>query len=136
MYAHVENGIVDYRGALPKTWRNISGLNTMAGNDEYLAPLGWLPYVEVPVVIGENEVPDGEDTVIEATRVVSTAKKRKLTAPEIADNVKELARREIDRLEKLETPRSLAEAILDPSAGRGWLTDNRAAIATERAKLR
>ena len=36
MYAHVENGSVTYRGLLPKTWRNISGLNLSDGNDDYL----------------------------------------------------------------------------------------------------
>jgi hypothetical protein len=67
MYAHVENGVVTYRGTLPKTWRNISGLNLSDGNDDYLKTLGWLPYVEVSVEIGENETPDGEDTVITET---------------------------------------------------------------------
>jgi len=36
MYAHVENGSVTYRGTLPKTWKNISGLHLSEGDYERL----------------------------------------------------------------------------------------------------
>jgi len=41
---------------------------------------------------------------------------------------------EITRLESLETPRRLAEAVLT-TEGKTWLANNRALIAVERAKL-
>ncbi len=139
MYAHVENGVVTYRGTLPKTWRNISGLNLSDGDDDYLKTLGWLPYVEVSVEFDENETPDGEDTVITETEVTSTAKKRAMTAGEIASRDSDAALSEILRLEELETPRRLAEALSDDcggtAEGRSWFKDNRDKIAEERAKL-
>ena len=139
MYAHVENGGVTYRGTLPKTWRNISGLNLSVGDDDYLKTLGWLPYVEVSVEIGVDETPDGEDTVVTETEVTSTAKKRAMTADEKTDRNNGEATAEITRLEELEIPQRLAEALPDESGGsaegRAWFKDNREKIAVERAKL-
>jgi len=139
MYAHVENGSVTYRGTLPKKWRNISGLNLSDGDDDYLKTLGWLPYVEVSVQIGVDETPDGEDTVITETEVTATAKKRAMTEDEKTDRNNGVARQEINRLEELETPQRLADALPDDSGGsadgRAWFKANRAKIAVERAKV-
>ena len=139
MYAHVENGSVTYRGFLPKSWRNTSGLNLSEGDDDYLKTLGWLPYVEVSVEIGVDETPDGEDTVITETEVTSTAKKRAMTTDEKTDRTNSEASQEILRLEELETPRRIAEALPDESGGsadgRAWFKANRGKIAVERAKL-
>ena len=139
LYAHVENGVTTYRGELPKSWRNISGLNLSEGNDDYLKTLGWVPYVEVSVEFGEDEIPDGEDTVITETEVTSTAKKRAMTDAEKTDRTNIEAENEIFRLEELETPQRLAEALPDDSGGtadgRAWFKDNRAKIAVERAKI-
>jgi len=139
MYAHVENGSVTYRGFLPKSWRNTSGLNLSEGDDDYLKTLGWLPYVEVPIEIGVDETPDGEDTVITETEVTSTAKKRAMTTDEKTDRTNSEASQEILRLEELETPRRIAEALPDESGGsadgRAWFKANRGKIAVERAKL-
>jgi len=139
MYAHVENGSVTYRGTLPKSWRNISGLNLSEGNDDYLKTLGWFPYVEVSVEIGADEVSDGEDTLITQTKVTSTAKKRAMTEDEKTDRNNGEATLEINRLEALETPQRLAEALPDESGGsaegRTWFKTNRGKIAVERAKL-
>ena len=139
LYAHVEDGVVTYRGTLPKTWQNVSGLNLSEGNDDYLKTLGWVPYVEVPVEIGVDETSDGENTVITETEVTSTAKKRALTAAEKTDRTKSEALQEIIRLEEFETPRRIAEALPDESGGsadgRAWFKANRGKIAVERAKL-
>jgi len=139
LYAHVEDGVVTYRGTLPKTWGNTSGLNLSEGNDDYLKTLGWLPYVEVPVEIGVDETSDGEDTVITETEVTSTAKKRAMTAAEKTDRTNSEALQEIIRLEEFETPRRIAEALPDDSGGsvdgRAWFKANRGKIAVERAKL-
>ena len=139
LYAHVENGGVTYRGSLPKAWRNVSGLNLSAGDDDYLKTLGWVPYVEVPVEIGADEVADGEDMVITETKDTSTAKKRAMTEDEKTDRNNGVARQEINRLEELETPQRLAEALPDDSGGtvdgRAWFKANRGKIAVERAKI-
>ena len=139
MYAHVENGSITYRGTLPKSWRNISGLNLSEGNDDYLKTLGWVPYIEVPIEIGVDETGDGEDTVVTETEVTAIAKKRAMTEDEKTDRYKGEALQEINRLEELETPRRLAEALPDESAGsaegRTWFKTNREKIAIERAKL-
>ena len=87
MYAFVEDGSVTYRGSLPKKWRNISGLNLSDGDDDYLKTLGWLPYVEVSVEIGADEIADGEDTVVTETKVTSTAKKRAMTDAEKTERI-------------------------------------------------
>jgi len=52
----------------------------------------------------------------------------------LADAPKVAAQAEINRLEALETPRRLAEAVLSDE-GKAWLTANRDKIATERGKL-
>jgi len=139
LYAHVENGSITFRGTLPKAWRNISGLNLSEGDDDYLKTLGWFPYVEVAVEIGVDETQDGEDTVITETQVIATAKKRTLAEAEKTSRNNSVALQEIDRLEKLEIPQRLAEALPDESGGsaegRAWFKANRAKIAVERAKL-
>jgi len=139
LYAHVENSSVTYRGTLPKSWRNISGLNLSEGDDDYLKTLGWVSYVEVSVEVGVDEISDGEDTVITETKVTSTAKKRAMTEDEKTSRNNAEALEEINRLEVLETPRRLAEALPDESGGsaegRAWFKTNREKIAVERAKL-
>ena len=139
MYVLVEDGVVTYRGSLPKSWRNVSGLNLSDGDDDYLKTLGWLPYVEVSVEIGTDEIANGEDTVVTETEVTSTAKKRAMTDAEKTSQNNSVALQEINRLEELEIPQRLAEALPDDSGGsadgRAWFKDNRAKIAVERAKL-
>ena len=139
LYAHVEDGSITYRGTLPKAWRNISGLNLSEGDDDYLKTLGWFPYVEVAVEIGVDEIADGEDSVITETEVTSTAKKRAMTEDEKTSRNNSVALQEIDRLEALEIPQRLAEALPDDSGGsaegRAWFKANREKVAAERAKL-
>jgi len=135
MYAHIEDGVIDYQGGLPRNWRNISGLDKSDGDAAYLKPLGWLPLIEVGVTLGEDETADGENVVIGSDDVTVTALKRAMTAAEITARTKSEALSEINRLEELETPSRMAEAVLDLLDGRAWLTDNRAAIAVEREKL-
>ena len=140
LYACVEDGVVTYRGTLPKKWRNISGLNLSEGDDAYLKTLGWVPYVEVSVEFGADETPDGEDTVVTKTEVTATAKKRAMTDDEKINRDNSDALNEIFRLEALEIPQRLAEALPDDSGGsaegRAWFKANRAKIAVERAKLK
>ena len=139
LYAHVEDGVVTYRGTLPKNWRNISGMNLSEGDDDYLKTLGWVPYVEVSIEIGADEIAAGEDTVITETEVTSTIKKRAMTEDEKTDRNNSEALQEINRLEELEIPQRLAEALPNESGGttegRAWFKANRAKIAVERAKI-
>ena len=95
--------------------------------------------MEVSVEIGVDETSDGEDSVITETEVTSTAKKRAMTDAEKTSRTNSKALQEIIRLEELETPRRLAEALPDESGGsaegRAWFKTNRGKIAVERAKL-
>jgi len=87
MFAHIESGSVDFRGSLPKNWRNISGLSLSAEDLPFLKSIGWLPYIEVTVSLGVNEVIDGEDTVIGSDKVTSTQTKRSMTDAEISSRL-------------------------------------------------
>jgi hypothetical protein len=138
-YAHVEDGVVGHRGALPKNWRNISGLNKSDGDNAFLKTLGFLPLVEVPATLGANDVSTGWTTSITASKVTNTQGKRAMTAAEKTDRTNREALEEINRFEMLETPQRLAEALPDESGGsadgRAWFKANRGKIAVERAKL-
>jgi hypothetical protein len=70
---------------------------------------------------------------IQFTAEEEAAQDAKVAAYE-ADRPRRLALQEIARLESLETPRRLAEAVLTVE-GKTWLEANRALIAVERAKL-
>lgn len=87
MFAHIESGSVDFRGSLPKNWKNISGLGLSANDLPFLKGIGWLPYIEVSVSLGVNEVIDGEDIVIGSDKVTSTQTKRSMTDAEISSRL-------------------------------------------------
>ena len=135
MYAHVENGSITHRGALPRNWRNISGLNKSDGNASFLKPLGWIPLVTVPVTLGPDETMDGEDVAIGADSVTVTELKRAMTAGEIASRDSDAALAEINRLEAEMTPRRMREHALGIEEPVNWLADQDALIVLERAKL-
>jgi hypothetical protein len=84
MYAHVENGTVDYRGKLPKNWKNISGLNLSEGDNTFLKTIGWLPLTETKVTPAYNEVLDSDQVVINADDVQITQRVRGMTSDERA----------------------------------------------------
>jgi len=135
MYAHVENGSITHRGALPRNWRNISGLNKSDGDASFLKPLGWIPLVTVPVTLGPDETMDGEDVAIGADSVTVTELKRTMTAGEIASRDSGAALAEINRLEAEMTPRRMREHALGIEEPVNWLADQDALIVLERAKL-
>ncbi len=84
LYAHVEDGSVDYMGSLPKSWGNVSGLHLSTGDDEYLKTLGWLPLVETNVTPDANQTFDTDVVTIEEDRVLLIHRVRDMTAQEIA----------------------------------------------------
>ena len=133
LYAHVEDGSVTYMGSLPKNWRNTSNLDKV--NDSvFLKSLGWVPLIEKPATIGENEVSDGWVQTITEESVTTTERKRDMTKEEREARTRNNALTEINRLEELETPTRIAEAVLTEE-GKAWLQANRDLIAVERAKL-
>ena len=133
LYAHVEDGSVTYMGTLPKNWRNTSNLDKV--NDSvFLKSLGWVPLIEKPATIGENEVSDGWVQTITEESVTTTERKRDMTKEEREAKTRNHALAEIQRLEQLETPTRIAEAVLSEE-GKAWLQANRDLIAVERAKL-
>ena len=85
MFAHVEQGSVDYRGGLPRNWRNISGFHHLEGDLAALKSHDWLPLVVVSSPLGPDEVETTTDTVITADDVTDTVNKRAMTAQEITD---------------------------------------------------
>jgi hypothetical protein len=133
LYAHVEDGSVTYMGTLPKNWRNTSNLDKVS-DSVFLKSLGWVPLIEKPATIGENEVSDGWVQTITKESVTTTERKRDMTKEEKEARTRNNALTEIGRLEALETPTRIAEAVLTEE-GKAWLQVNRDLIAVERAKL-
>ena len=133
LYAHVEDGSVTYMGTLPKNWRNTSNLDKVS-DSVFLKSLGWVPLIEKPATIGENEVSDGWVQTITKESVTTTERKRDMTKEEREARTRSNALAEIERLEELETPTRIAEAVLTEE-GKAWLQANRDLIAVERAKL-
>ena len=84
LYAHVEDDIITYRGALPKNWRNTSGLNLSDGDNDFLKTIGWLPLTEIKITPTYNEVLDSDQVVINADDVQITQQVRSMTADERA----------------------------------------------------
>ena len=85
-YFLVEGGqITKGPRTLPKSWRNISGLNLLSA--EKLSALGWLPQeiVGFTPFDPETQVRTGPVNEIEAAKVVSTYTVRDMTAQEISD---------------------------------------------------
>jgi len=133
LYAHVEDGSVTYMGTLPKNWRNTSNLDKVS-DSVFLKSLGWVPLIEKPATLGENEVSDGWVQTITKESVTTTERKRDMTKEEREARSRDNALTEINRLEELETPTRIAEAVLTEE-GKAWLQANRDLIAVERAKL-
>jgi hypothetical protein len=81
-YCLVENNaIVDGPRGLPRSWRNISGLNWLSDHD--LRPLGWLPSRIEEGIVDEKFV--GSTFTITETEVIETKQWRKFTAEEQAE---------------------------------------------------
>ena len=85
MYAHVENGSIDYMGSLPKNWRNISGLILSDGDNTFLKTIGWLPVTETNVTPAYNEVYDTDQITINADNVQLVHRVKSMTAQEKSD---------------------------------------------------
>ena len=133
LYAHVEDGSITYMGTLPKNWRNTSNLDKVS-DSVFLKSLGWVPLIEKPATLGENEVSAGWVQTINKESVTTTERKRDMTKEEKEARTRNNALTEINRLEELETPTKIAEAVLTEE-GKAWLQANRDLIAVERAKL-
>ena len=83
MYAHVkDDGSVDYLGALPKSWGNVSNLHLSNGDDAYLKTLGWLPLVETNVTPTADQTFETDVVTVEAERVLLIHRARDMTAAE------------------------------------------------------
>ena len=83
--AIVESGAVVYRGALPRNWKNTSGLHNSKDDWDALAEMGIYPLEEVtPSFDSDTERLDGFTEDIQADKVVLTHTKRSLTSDELA----------------------------------------------------
>ena len=82
-YCLVENNaIVEGPRGLPRSWRNVSGLNLMDASS--LQSLGWLPVRLEEGVVDEKFV--GSTFAINPTEVIETKQWRKYTDEEVAEN--------------------------------------------------
>jgi hypothetical protein len=85
-YILVENGqIVGRPTELPKNWANISNFYLL--DNQTLKQYGWYPYRFQSIQIGENQVYNGSDFVIEETEVVEYQKVRNKTSEEIQQEI-------------------------------------------------
>ncbi len=138
-YCFVENGrIVEGPKKLPKVWRNVSGLDK---DPENARALGWFPCTIMEPDFDPATRKRGERRdAISADGVTISWEVVELSAEELAQRARDAALGEIRRLEALETPRRIAEALLDlrqggNGSGKAWLVQNRAKIAAERKKI-
>lgn len=84
MYAHVENGSIDYQGKLPESWRNVSGLHLSKDNHSFLKSLGWLPLTEIKVTPASDEVLDSDQVIINEDDVQIVHRVRSMTVEELS----------------------------------------------------
>ena len=85
--AIVENDVVVYRGALPRSWKNTAALQNSKDDWDALAEMGIYPLEEVtPSYDSDTERLDGWTEDIQADKVVLTWIKRSLTSDELAAN--------------------------------------------------
>jgi hypothetical protein len=85
-YILVENGqIVGRPTELPKNWANVSNFYLL--DNQTLKQYGWYPYRFQVAQIGENQVYDGSDFVIEQNEVVEYQKVRNKTTQEMQNEV-------------------------------------------------
>lgn len=83
MYAHVENGSIDYQGELPTSWRNVSGLHLSKGNHSFLKSLGWLPLTEINVTPDSDQIFDSDEVVINEDDVQIVHRVKSMTVEEL-----------------------------------------------------
>lgn len=107
-YAYVQNGqIVEGPRSLPKSWRNISGLNHMPEQD--LIAIGWLPWRFVEVEAGPDTVQEPSTVEIKATEVVETQVFRAKTQAEKDDEAQQQA--EQNRRDRAEAYREESDPL-------------------------
>jgi len=82
MYAHIENGVIDYQGSLPKNWRNVSGLNLSDGDNDFLKTIGWFPLEVIDVPLNDNQVYDTDIVTMEEDRVTLVRRARDMIVEE------------------------------------------------------
>jgi hypothetical protein len=116
-YCYIENGALIYAGHLPKSYKNVSGLDKM--NPADLPSVNWFPMEELhPVYDNTTHRRSGTTMEVQADKVVFTDVIIAFTAMELAQNIKNNAQSEIIKLERLQTPRLIREAHLGIVDGR------------------
>jgi len=80
--AIVEDGKVVYRGALPRVWKNSSGLHNSKDDWDTLKDIGIYPLEEITPSVSSTETLDGFTEDIQSDKVVLTNKKRDKTDAE------------------------------------------------------
>lgn len=89
-YAYVKNGmIVEGPRNLPKSWKNVSGLNNLT--DSALKELGWLPYHFIEADEADGPVISAPLIVIEQDKVIEYQQRREYTTEERDDYERQMA---------------------------------------------
>lgn len=84
-WVYIEAGeIKEYRDTLPKSWKNISGLDKASLSQ--LKTLGWLPVEDIPVTVDQDNFEvDGIDYTIESDKVKQRVRVKPLPNPKKAE---------------------------------------------------
>jgi hypothetical protein len=99
-YILVENGqIIGRPTQLPKNWANVSNFYLL--DNQTLKEYGWYPYRFEAAQIGENQVYDGSDFIVEENEVVEYQKVRNKTQQEIQEETEGMWRAVRDRRNEL-----------------------------------
>ena len=90
-YCHVVDGVIKEgpRG-LPKSWKNVSGLNLSTATE--LKSLGWLPVDHIQIEPTSNQVRNGRTTEVMITKVKITDLVRDMTEQEIIERTASILR--------------------------------------------
>jgi hypothetical protein len=97
LYCYVEQGqIIEGPGRLPKSWRNISGLDKL--DSEGLIVLGWLPFIDIKPEYDKDTQYITGSRVISATAVTMNNVVNDYPAEEMTKKVEQLQLRKLGEL--------------------------------------
>jgi hypothetical protein len=98
-YCLVEESVITYGpGSLPRSWRNISGLSLLDGDDAALKDLGWLPFVDVKPSYDKDTQYITGSRVISATAVTMNNTVNDYSAEHMTEKVEQLQLRKLAEL--------------------------------------
>lgn len=112
-WVYIESGAIkEYHDKLPRSWRNVSGLDKASSS--LLRSLGWFPVNKVNVVVDEeNFKTDGYEYTIKANSVEEKVKVVALTKKEKDDKAKKKDEENLSQLAGLRFERDRLLGLTD-----------------------